>query len=216
MKPTLKTNRTFPISNILWWEYYKRAITIYQIHSPFLFLFLNQLTPLIRSSPRMPNHYSENDWWLHRWIYPLSEIFDIHQVIDYRGGLTATRKIEKTAGSNREINIHTRTGTIESSMEKGGDFNLPEFKEIRWLDGKWENGNLPSVWSTTPAIGLFTDIHSSRVKYQEWLDILDSQEFQFSVELYNLGILLWNPVVNQTKQVTFIPWQWKPWKILTI
>src|SRR5690606_558279 len=122
-------------------DYYRRAITIYQIHSPFLFKFLTEV-----NLSDLPN-----------------------------------------------------TDGLVIDAGKRGTNTLHRF-----------------LITTNSSVLIHRGIHQNDEKYQGWIRKVSSRKFNFSIELYNLGLLFSHPVNRQAEHVTFIPWRQKPWKILTI
>ncbi|MBY5957281.1 hypothetical protein KUV50_03975 [Membranicola marinus] len=60
---------------------------------------------------------------------------------------------------------------------------------------------------------LCLDIHKSRNRYTAWENIRGQKEFNFSIELYNFGLLFKHPVNQRPEHITLISWWFKPWKI---
>lgn len=207
-----------PIFKPLWWKYYTRAQTIYQIHSPFLFDFICRITPLIRRHPaagRMRKN-ADPQTWIARWGAPLCREFHIGQIVVHGGN--NTDPIVKSNPTFDPSIIGEGSSKFSGQLEPMQHNNAAPNFEVLYIVMDHPDENVLSLVDShpSPALYMFTDIHSSKARFRNWKNLISSEKFNFSVELYNLGFLIHYPVPHRPKHITFIPWQYKPWKIITI
>lgn len=210
-----------PIFDPLWWKYYTRAQTIYQIHSPFLFEFLRCITPMIRQRAiaRRVNRVNRNtnpQFWLSQWGVQLCQEFHIRQIVVH-GGKNTDPVVKSQPIFDHSITgegSHKVSGLLESVQDNNAAPNFEVLSIV--LDHPGEDFLSLADSNPSPALYMFIDIHSSKSRFRSWKKLLSSGKFNFSVELYNLGFLIHYPVPHRPKHITFIPWQYKPWKIITI
>lgn len=206
--------------NPYWWKYYWQADTVYQIHSPFLFDFATKLWPLITSSiSRQPNS-SSTEAAVRIWFDSFICYYRIEQVI-----YPANSEWANVLKSNSQISILNQPGLLPDNFELGKILKQDKLKDqdqkkpifnksgifpISDLTTK----NFKKMFSETDSWLVFCHgIHSSKANNLQWNEILGAAEFNFSVELYNFGLLFKHPVNQKPEHITLISWHKKPWKI---
>lgn len=197
----------------LWWEYYARAVTIYQVHSPFLFALLKKIVPVIfnRGSG---NYYSDNTTIesQQQKILMLGHLLQVENLVWKNGGVAPTPKTKGLPNGSRPgqtSQILTNHRVSDDNCAK----QIPYFQRME----VWSHsipGDLDVL--ETPMLIVIMDIHRTRNHHMKWQILSRNMGVDFTLEFYNLGILICYPVLDRPKHITFIPWQMKPWKALII
>ena len=198
----------------LWWQYYVRAITIYQVHSPFLFAFLKKIGPVIFS--RGSGNYFSSDATIEsqqQKFLILGHLLRVENPVWKNGGVPPVPKAKwlPNGFSPGRPTLH-----LENTHKVSDD---PYAKQIPYFQRMevWTH-NIPEDLEIleTPMLIVITDIHRTRNHHLKWQYLIRNKRFDFTLEFYNLGILICYPVLDRPKHITFIPWHLKPWKALIL
>lgn len=212
--------------NSLWWKYYRQAQTIYQVHSPFLFEFTSQVWPSISDKIRKYKAQKANfDFLLrqsstHVWLSSICTYYAINHLVIHKENNLSNHLSDNFIISDSIIDT-TRPAsfslyeTVDSHSSNPTHCKKISFHILAVLpDDENDSDELCSyVLHSDSGIILCENIHMDDQHQKQWNQIIASGEFDYSVELYNFGILFHYPTNKHPEHMTLIPWRWKPWKL---
>lgn len=63
------------------------------------------------------------------------------------------------------------------------------------------------------SIVIFADIYWSKEMMQAWKKVKEHQKVKLSIDLFQIGILFFDPAIKAVQHVQLVPWYWKPWRL---
>ncbi len=187
-----------------WWKYYNQAETIYQIHSPFLFEFATHVWPSVsdiisdqRSQKTNCSQSSKRSPTL-AWLQSLCAYYRINQLFMHNDNDISNQLFENfkktsdsamNAGQPDSFSLYE---TVEPHLpnqlhRKGKSVHI---LGILPPDEKDSDDMRSFILHSDSGIILCENIHSDDQHYKRWNQIIATGVFDYSVELYNFGILL--------------------------
>lgn len=208
--------------NVYWWNYYWKAITLYQLHSPFLYDFAVRVLTSGRNSDldkiRTNGKHQILEvkklfplWIIRLWIHYGVEYVYLDENDARRLELEMKGFPFSKTDTKKDFHPH-RSFPLKIKGDEDTSVNDKITFQHLWLctvDGI----HLSKFKPTTSAIIILEGIHSNSEKYDQWKGIIQRSEFNFSIELYNFGVLFHHPVNTRPEHIALIPWYKKPWKI---
>ena len=112
--------------------------------------------------------------------------------------------------------IEAKLGTFDEELPRAlealGQLDLAYIDGNHTEAATWHYFQLCLKHHHAQSILIFDDIHWSREMERVWKRICDHPKVRLSIDLYQKGIVFFNPQIEEKQHFKLIPYRWKPWK----